>query len=290
MNEEKGLAVLDNRTALAQAVGRYNLLVEFTKTVMKANKDFGIIPGTDKPTLLKPGAEKLNSLFQYSPDYTSLTEQVDFDKGFFYLRYKCDLYDATGRKVGSGIGSCNSQEKKYRYRNVFEWKATDEEKATALRVETKEGKKGKYKVYVIENPNPADLLNTIDKMAQKRALIAATLIACNASEFFTQDIEDMDIIEGEYVEAPTQTTTANPIPVEHDAAIPTMSIETAMNVMTSETEPRTYGALTDDELKGRVIGIQKALRKNGKTQEEIDDLKYKLSAATTILNERAKGK
>jgi hypothetical protein len=33
-------------------------------------------------------------------------------------------------------------------------------------------------------------VNTIQKMAQKRALIAATLLAVNGSEFFTQDIED----------------------------------------------------------------------------------------------------
>jgi hypothetical protein len=33
-------------------------------------------------------------------------------------------------------------------------------------------------------------VNTIQKMAQKRALIAATLLAVNASEFFTQDLEE----------------------------------------------------------------------------------------------------
>jgi len=37
----------------------------------------------------------------------------------------------------------------------------------------------------------------VQKMAQKRALIAATLLAVNASEFFTQDIEDM-VIDGEW--------------------------------------------------------------------------------------------
>src|SRR5205085_1753732 len=41
------------------------------------------------------------------------------------------------------------------------------------------------------NPDIADQVNTIQKMAQKRALVAATLLAVNASEFFTQDLEDM---------------------------------------------------------------------------------------------------
>ena len=43
----------------------------------------------------------------------------------------------------------------------------------------------------IANPDIADQQNTILKMAQKRAMIAATLIGVNASEFFTQDMEDL---------------------------------------------------------------------------------------------------
>jgi hypothetical protein len=193
---------IDTVGAMQYALARYNLLVEFTQKVMKRGKDFGTIPGAgDKPTLLKPGAEKLTSLFELSPEFILVAETVDFEHGLFYFKYRVDMRRLSdGKIVGSGLGSCNSREKKYRYRNIFEWKATNEEKASALKVETKEGKKGPYKVYVVENPDPADLVNTIDKMAQKRALIAATLISCNASEFFTQDIEDMDIIEGAFSE------------------------------------------------------------------------------------------
>ena len=46
--------------------------------------------------------------------------------------------------------------------------------------------------YRVPNPDVADVVNTIQKMAQKRALVAATLIATSASEFFTQDVEDAD--------------------------------------------------------------------------------------------------
>lgn len=45
--------------------------------------------------------------------------------------------------------------------------------------------------YRIPNDDIFSLVNTIDKMACKRALIAATLIGANASEFFTQDVEDL---------------------------------------------------------------------------------------------------
>lgn len=52
-----------------------------------------------------------------------------------------------------------------------------------------------------------DAVNTIQKMAQKRALIAAVLIAANASEFFTQDVEDLGpiaaTVDGELVNRST---------------------------------------------------------------------------------------
>ena len=41
------------------------------------------------------------------------------------------------------------------------------------------------------NPDIADQVNTIQKMSQKRSLVGAVLLAVNASEFFTQDVEDM---------------------------------------------------------------------------------------------------
>ena len=56
-------------------------------------------------------------------------------------------------------------------------------------------------VYAVPNSDPAEQVNTILKMADKRALVAATLIATGLSEYFTQDIEDYtttnDVIEGE---------------------------------------------------------------------------------------------
>lgn len=189
--------------SISDAVDRYNALVEFTKAVMKPGKDYGVIPGTgDKPTLLKPGAEKLCSLFGLVPEFETVSDIVDFENGLFYFHYKCKL-SRDGFPVGEGEGSANSKEKKYRYRNIPEWKASDEEKETALRIETRKSKAGnEYKMLVIENLEPFDLINTLQKMAQKRALVAAILIAANASEFFTQDIEDMATIEGQFVEEP----------------------------------------------------------------------------------------
>lgn len=48
-------------------------------------------------------------------------------------------------------------------------------------------------LYRVPNDDIASLVNTIQKMAQKRALVAATLIGCNASEFFTQDLDEVSL-------------------------------------------------------------------------------------------------
>lgn len=44
--------------------------------------------------------------------------------------------------------------------------------------------------YRVPNPDIFDTINTVEKMSQKRAIISAVLLAVNASEFFTVDLED----------------------------------------------------------------------------------------------------
>lgn len=46
------------------------------------------------------------------------------------------------------------------------------------------------KLFRIPNPDVADIINTCQKMAQKRAFVAVVLVATNASDSFTQDLED----------------------------------------------------------------------------------------------------
>jgi hypothetical protein len=142
------------QNALSTTAQHYQTMVKFVQTQMVKDVDYGIIPGTKKPTLLKPGAEKLSRLFSLRPSYELIHFVTDFDKPLFHYHYRCTLV-RQGEMVGQGDGCCNSREKKY-----------DSQK---------------YKIY--------DLTNTICKMAQKRALVAAVLSSCGASQFFTQDLE-----------------------------------------------------------------------------------------------------
>ena len=50
------------------ALARRAAIVEFTRRIMVRDQDFGEIPGTNKPTLLKPGAEKLCNFFGLEPE------------------------------------------------------------------------------------------------------------------------------------------------------------------------------------------------------------------------------
>ena len=208
---------------------KHNLLIEAMSDVLKKDKDYGVIPGTgNKPTLLKPGAESLCFLFGLRPTFEVVDCIEDWDKGLFYYRYRCTLLSGDGRVVANSEGSCNSRETKYRYRNQSR-KCPTCGKETIIKGKAEYGggwlcfkKKGgcgakfqdgaqvieKQDVGKVENTEPFELVNTLQKMAQKRALVAAVLIGTGASQFFTQDVEDMSTItiDAEVVEVDFDAT------------------------------------------------------------------------------------
>lgn len=241
--------------SVQQAIQRRAQLVELVKGMMVAGTDYGKVPGTDKDTLLKPGAEKLNTFFGLKPKFPPVTIVEDWTgkdhngEPFFYYHFNCELWHGDQMVVSAG-GSCNSMESKYRWRWVQEtdippgtpkaslksrggmatefafaidkaettgkygkttsyWEAfqiaIDNETAIATEKAIRSGEMRKAwkinsTVYRMPNDDIASQVNTILKMAQKRALVAATLIAVNASEFFTQDLEDMDTPESNTIE------------------------------------------------------------------------------------------
>jgi hypothetical protein len=110
-------------TNLKNVLATYQAKSDFISAVLKEGVDYGKIPGTgDKPALLKPGAEKMVSFFGLSPVFEDVQTVEDWTgdahntEPFFYYRQKCKLF-AGDRLIASADGSCNSWEKKYRYRN-----------------------------------------------------------------------------------------------------------------------------------------------------------------------------
>jgi len=202
--------------SIESAVERYNAVTEFVSRVLRRDVDYGVIPGTEKRTLLKPGAEKLTTFFGLSTRFELLERIEDWTgehhggEPFFYYLYRCRLMRGDVL-IAEGDASCNSRETKYRWRESQ--RACPACGQTAI-IKGKEDfgggwlcwkKKGgcgaKYadgkqsiesqQTGRVFNPDIADQVNTIQKMSQKRALVGAVLLAVNASEFFTQDLEDL---------------------------------------------------------------------------------------------------
>ncbi len=136
---------------------RTEMLRDYVKNHMTVGEDYGVIPGGNKPTLFKPGAEKLNAVFGLSPMVEVSNRVEDWDNGFVAYEMKVTLLNKrTGGVEAEGIGSCNSRERRYK------------------------------------NQDAAGIANTVLKMAKKRALVDATLSATRASGMFTQDLEDIE--------------------------------------------------------------------------------------------------
>ena len=245
MNNE--LIVQDSIKPLTETDVRrqVNLIQTIMKNVMKDDMHYGIIPGCKKPALFKPGAEKLMMTFQLYPQYEELSGSVE-SEDFISYKIECRLVNKNGDIVGTGRGTCNSREKKYKTRTVYENKATDEEKAIGKK-EKRDGRNNSvYYVYVIPQ-DPWDLQNTFYKMACKRANIAAVLSTTAASDIFEQDIEDLP--EGT-IEPNYQTTDRKP-----DVDIPQ---ETNTTSETTESVGVSEGATYKTLGKTVVIGDIKA--------------------------------
>ena len=224
-------------TTVEAAKHRYQDMKDFVSSILAKGVDYGEIPGTSKPTLLKPGAEKLATFFGLSVAFQLEDKTEDWNgkehdgEPFFYYRYKCQSR-RNGVLVAECEGSANSFEKKYRYRNAslrcpacgnetiikgnaeygggwvcFKKKGGCGAKFADNDVRIAEQPRGQVK-----NQDVADLVNTIQKIAQKRAYVGMVLLAVNGSEYFTQDIEDFDFVEGVIVEQqPAQKPAPKPI-------------------------------------------------------------------------------
>ena len=187
-----------------------NLIQEVMKEVMKEGEHFGTIPGTKKPTLLKPGAEKLAVTFRLAPTYK--ITKTEMPGGHREYEVVCTLtHINSGLVIGEGVGSCSTMETKYRFRKA-EQKCPTCGELTIIKGKKEYGggwlcfkKMGgcgaKFKdgdpeienqeMGRIEHDNPADYYNTVLKMGKKRSHVDATLTATAASDIFTQDVEDM---------------------------------------------------------------------------------------------------
>jgi hypothetical protein len=174
---------------VSDVVARVRRIQEVMSALMKEGTHYGKIPGTDKPTLYKPGAELILTTFRISAT-PALIEDLSSDDEIRYRVTVRGTNQTTGEVLGEMSGECSSNEEKYRWRRPV----CDEEFAEAPEDRRREkwarGQGKAYKQKQIRT-SPADVANTILKMAVKRALIAMTLVTTSCSDIFAQDLEDL---------------------------------------------------------------------------------------------------
>jgi hypothetical protein len=201
---------------IEQALQRRQAIVDATQKLMRSSVDFGKMPGTDRDVLLQPGADKLCNLFGLVIQYEVAKSEEDWtgerhgDTPFFFYEVRGRAYRGDFL-MGEGIGSCSSWESKYRWRKAericprcgkanirksnredgwYCWTKTEgcgaKFAAGDPSIESQEtGRK--------TNPDMADVVNTVLKMAYKRSKVSTTINATSASEFFTQDVEEQGV-------------------------------------------------------------------------------------------------
>ncbi len=211
MNELQPYEEIGSPLSVSTIKHQIQVIQEVMKDAMVENTHYGIIPGCgDKPTLLKAGAEKLSLTFRLAPTYTVNKTELPGNHREYEVR--CTLTHIPSQSVfGEGVGICSTMESKYRYRQASR-KCPACGKETIIKGKAEYGggwlcfaKKGgcgakfadddpdiiNQPMGKVDNPDIADIYNTVLKMAKKRAHVDAVLTATAASDIFAQDLEEL---------------------------------------------------------------------------------------------------
>lgn len=212
--QQRALAHVGETLPTSDLVRRAASVQSAMKNVMKEGIHFGKVPGTNSKSLLKPGAEALGGLFQFRPVFeVDERELPDLHREY---RVVCALWHyPTETLVATGRGSCSTMESKYRWRwaeikdphgrpvkvpDEYWQSGQDPEVIWAcspsgaydMNLFARKDFRGNWKVARrLPNPNVPDLWNTVEKMACKRAHVAAVILATGCSDMFSQDLEDL---------------------------------------------------------------------------------------------------
>jgi len=297
----------------------YNEFVKLSKDVLKTDLDYGIIPGVSKPSLFKPGAEKLRFVYGLQTETICVDKIFEKDEEIPYIdyTYRTTVKSPDGSRIlATSEGNANSYESKFRFVWVNEANLpegvdkdhlatrsnTIQEFAFAIeKAETggKYGKPAEYwekwqkaitdgtakKIqrktsigktmdgwemgglsYRIENPDVIGLKNTIMKMADKRSFVGAILKATGASEFFTQDVEDMEIPVDDVAEVVKAKVVEPKTEVKQAEA----EVKKDTSIKTRIDKAKAYGQGKEQVVEGEVVEEQ---------QEEVKPAGYLLKQA-----------
>ncbi len=202
----KSLVPLPQDTNTLELVGlRTNTIKLAIKEKFKRDKHYGRIPGTQKDTLYKPGAELImgwHKIYE-EPKVVEATQEWGMEAGvtpFFHFLIKSAIYqyvpgpngEPVKVELGSALGECNTGESRYTHRWMWPSKMSDALHTQAKKEgwDTKKTSNGgtMYKCPT-DKEEIRGLYNTVLKMAQIRALRSSLAKVCATSEFFGDDFD-----------------------------------------------------------------------------------------------------
>ena len=275
------------------------MIQNLMKTVMKDGEHYGTVPGCgNKKVLLKAGAEKLAFVFRLAPEFEG-ESPIDLGNGHREYIIKTTLRDRlTGQVVGTGVGSCSTMEKKYRYRSgpsentgklvpkeYWNLRKSDPHKAQESIggkgfVTKKED--GGWFIFQqgesVENDCVADVYNTVLKMAKKRSVVDATITATAASDIFTQDLDENQPETTDTKSVKTETRAPIGMPTEQQPAGAQQATVTAPSgPVISEAQAKRFYAIakgakkSDEEIKSFLdfYGFKSSKEITKKVYEEV---------------------
>lgn len=295
--------------ALLDEAAEIKLLQRFIDEQMREDYDYGVIPGTPKPALYKPGAEKLTSLYHCTAKFKIIGQVEDFDRyggiGFFHFIYKARLWHRDLKiVVAEGDGSANSREGRYRWRNAERTCPVCKQSAIIKGKKEYGGgwicfrKKGgcgavfddrdpeivDQPVGQVENEDVATLHNTILKMAEKRSHVGAALRLGRCSAMFTQDEDQVEPDPAaEHAAKASQPETSKPLPRPVTTGKPSpepLNVDTAASQVRGP--PKPLDDLFDNDPRPMSARIES-------TKDTIRELLLKAGYALPAVNTRLDG-
>lgn len=293
--------------SVEDVVAQRDKIKQVMAKAMLPDVHYGTIPGTKgKPTLLKPGAETICVTFRLAPHYDS--QRIFHDDGHLTVITSVRLeHIASGLTIATGEGLCTSREEKYAFRGgsrlcpscgtanikrskfpprASDYAGADPSHEPGWYCFAKTGGCGAQFAATDPaitsqseekqpNPNLADTWNTVMKMANKRALVAAVLNGTAASDIFTQDVEDFagGGDPAETAAAATPAGASQPArrsggsrPAGNATAAPTAS---AAKPPESQDKPKAGGRKPSERALGKMNALRGKLVKAGVFNDEI---------------------
>ena len=203
--------VVQQELSIEEIGARLTKITGLMEKHMEKGIDYGTVPGTSKPTLLKAGAEKLGVLFRLDPEFK--TEKRMEPDGHLTVETYCTLYhQPTGMRLGGASALCTSKETKYAYRKGKRacpqpkcgketiakgaekygggWFCSKRDGGCGTNFKDGDPAIVNQVVGNVPNENIADVFNTVVRIAEKRALVAATRMVTGASAIFDEEPDE----------------------------------------------------------------------------------------------------